>query len=150
MSSIDQALAELVLYDQPNIAVVAKSHGVNRSTLSRRWRKVTQSSAIQHQNQQLLSPLQEQTLIKHLNTLTERGLSPTPAIVRNLAAEIAKKEPGSNWTSRFIQRHQYELQSQYLVPIDSERYKADLDKEFSYWFDSLQEKIAQYSILPEN
>jgi hypothetical protein len=150
MDPIDLALSELALYDKPNYSAVSKKFQVDRTTLSRRHRAVTHSAAIEQQNRQLLSPIQERTLIRHLNTLTERGLPPTPAIVRNLAAELAQKEPGSNWSSRFVRRHQNDLTSRYLVPLDSDRFNAESNREFIYWFEGLQHKIEQYSILPEN
>jgi transposase-like protein len=43
MDQIEAALRELTLQDTPNITAVAKKHGCNRATLSRRFRKVTVS-----------------------------------------------------------------------------------------------------------
>ena len=127
MDPIALALEQLTLDDSQSISAVAKQYQVNRSTLSRRFRNVTVSTANARQDQCLLSSIQESTLIRHLNKLTERSLHPTPAIVRNLAQELAHKEPGKCWTRRFIHRHQNELLSKYLVPMDSERDKATSD-----------------------
>jgi len=43
MSPIDAAISDLASQDAPNIAATAKKYGINRSTLSRRWRGKTGS-----------------------------------------------------------------------------------------------------------
>jgi len=43
MSNIEVALADLRLQDKLNIQATANKHGVNRSTLSRRFNQVTTS-----------------------------------------------------------------------------------------------------------
>ena len=43
MGSIEEALADLRLQEEPNILQTAKKHKVNRTTLSRRWNNVTGS-----------------------------------------------------------------------------------------------------------
>jgi hypothetical protein len=53
---------------------VAKIYNVDRSTLSRRHRKVQAPKAEQAINQQLLSLHQEEELIRYIIRLTERGL----------------------------------------------------------------------------
>ncbi|HEV7738334.1 MAG TPA: transposase [Chlamydiales bacterium] len=150
MAPIDEALAELVLYDKPNISATARKYEIDRSTLSRRFRGVTVPAADAHQNLGLLSPIQERRLIKYLNELSERSLPPTPAMLRNFVCEITHQEPGKCWTSRFIKKHRNELLSRYLNPIDFARQKADSLREYTLWFDGLQKKIAEYSVLPEN
>lgn len=62
-----------------------------------------------------LTDIQEQTLIKHINNLSDRALPPTPQIVKNVAEEIAGVQLGPNWVSRFCKRHQDQLASGYTL-----------------------------------
>ena len=48
IDAIKAALEDLKLLDTKNISVVAKLHKVQRSTLSRRWRGVTNLAKIKH------------------------------------------------------------------------------------------------------
>jgi hypothetical protein len=82
-----------------------------------------------------LSKQQELNLIQYVNTLSERGLPPTNAMVRNFAKDIGGKEPGSNWVFRFVQRHKNTLKSDYLQGLDSSRRKADSAVQFSRYFE---------------
>ena len=56
---------------------IATECGVNRSTLSRRHRRVTQSRAEGYEKQRNLNQLQELELIQYIIRLNERGLPPT-------------------------------------------------------------------------
>ena len=98
MDAIEAALEDLKLQDKKNISAVAKLHGVERSTLSRRWNGVTNLAKMKHQEQQLLSPQQEKDLVQYINKLTETGIPPTTAMVRNFARDIAGKRPGNSWS----------------------------------------------------
>ena len=98
MDAIEAALEDLKLQDTKNISAVAKIHGVDRSTLSRRWNGVTNPAKVYHKSRQLLHPQQEKDLVQYINELTEKGLPPTPAIVRNFAGDIAGKRPRKNWS----------------------------------------------------
>jgi hypothetical protein len=100
MSQIEAALRELALQDPPNITAVAKKYGCDRITLSRRFWQVTVSKNTAYNNQKLLDDIQSKALIKYINDLTERGLPPTVAIVKNIAAEIIGRQPGHNWLTR--------------------------------------------------
>ncbi|KAF2842630.1 hypothetical protein M501DRAFT_1021170 [Patellaria atrata CBS 101060] len=62
MAPIDEALAALRISDDPNITRIAKEYGVNRTTLSRRYRNKTQ------------------LLVNYINNVSIRGLAPTPAM----------------------------------------------------------------------
>ena len=93
---MEAALADLRLQDVPNITATVKRHKVERSTLSRRWNKVTRSREEGYDIQRFLNTIQLKALIKYINNLTERGLPPTVAMVQNIAAGIAGKPPGHN------------------------------------------------------
>ncbi|KAK7177301.1 hypothetical protein PSPO01_16649 [Paraphaeosphaeria sporulosa] len=66
MAPIDDAVAEINSLDPSDklcYTKIASKHGVERSTLSRRHRAVTQSHASKTTNQQKLTPQQEAELV---------------------------------------------------------------------------------------
>ena len=150
MEPIEAALAALKLQDTKNISAVAKLHGVDRSTLSRRWNGVTNPAKVKHQKQQLLSPQHEKDLVQYINKLTERGIPPTTSMVRNFARELANKRPGKNWSQGFCKRHQEILSRGYLNNIERQRKEADSVVNYEYYFDLVKRKIAQYNVEPQN
>jgi transposase-like protein len=66
------ALAEIGSENKPNYAEYARKYGLDQSTLSRRHRGKTNSrkEATSEYRQSLIT-LQEETLIRHLNGLSE-------------------------------------------------------------------------------
>ncbi|KAF2108882.1 hypothetical protein BDV96DRAFT_475433, partial [Lophiotrema nucula] len=64
-------------------------------------------------------------------------LPPTPYMVANIAGQIAKRQPGKNWTSRFVKRWSNELDSNYLTTSDVSRHKAESISSFKQYFDVL-------------
>jgi AraC-like DNA-binding protein len=71
MDQIEAVLKELTLQDSPNITALAKKYGCDRTTLSRRFRKVTVSRHTAYNKQNLLDDIQSKALIKYINNLTE-------------------------------------------------------------------------------
>ena len=88
MANIQAALTAMESDEAPVIARYAEKFGCNRSTLSRRYNGVTTSRDEYRENMSLLTYQQSTTLIEYINTLTNRGLSPTPAMVRNFTHDI--------------------------------------------------------------
>ncbi|GAM37109.1 pogo transposable element [Talaromyces pinophilus] len=105
-----KALRSLKPGETPNIALVARTYGVDRSQLSRRFRGVSGSKEAQYDNQRLLNEEQSRVLIKWINQLTERGLPPTNAMLENFAREISGKEPGKNWVIWWKKAHSDKVQ----------------------------------------
>ena len=101
MDDIERALQSLRLQDKPNISSTADEFHVSRSTLSKQFNASQQSHKQKARNQCLLSTQQEKDLVRYINTLTENGLPPTPAIVRNFVYDIGRKWPGKSWSQRF-------------------------------------------------
>ena len=104
-------------------------------TLAKRYKGET--GTVQEANsyvRQKLTNAQEEVLIAHANRLTDRGLPPTPQILKNIAEEIAKTKLGKNWVSRFYQRHRDRLTSVYLRVIDHKRKAADNSQYFQEFF----------------
>jgi transposase-like protein len=96
-AQIERAIAHLRAQEKPNIAAAAREFGVERTTLSRRFNRKTVSHDEATASVRLkLSPAQEEVLIAHINKLSDRGLPPTPHIVRNLARELSKTDIGVN------------------------------------------------------
>jgi hypothetical protein len=86
---IQAAITDLESQDHRHITVTAKQWGVARETLSKRFRGETGSNqdATSYARRQL-TDIQEKTLIQYINKLSNRGLPPTPQIMKNLAEEI--------------------------------------------------------------
>jgi hypothetical protein len=150
MDAIDAALKDLKLQDVKNISAVAKMHGVDRSTLSRRYNGVSNPAKVYHESRQLLNPQQEKDLVSYINELTEKGIPPTPAMVRNFAHDIAGKRPGKSWSQGFCKRHQDILTSGYLNNIDKQRKDADSVASYSHYFDLVKRKITEYRVETHN
>ncbi|KAL5400226.1 hypothetical protein PMIN03_013118 [Paraphaeosphaeria minitans] len=129
---------------------VATKYGINRSTLSRRHRGITATRAATANNQQKLSPQQEQELVQYIKGLTERHLPPTREMIQNFASTIAKEPVSESWVTRFINRHSIHLISQWTVGMDSNRHKADSEDKYHLYFNYLHSKIDQYQIDPRH
>ena len=84
---------------------IARSYGIDRSTLSRRHRQVQLPEITKKINQQKLTPEQELELVQYIKGLTERHLPPTREIIRNFVSIIAKEPVSESWVTRFINRH---------------------------------------------
>ena len=77
------------------------------------------------ESKSLLTNQQSTTLIEYINTLTARGLSPTPTMVRNFVHDIIQSWPSKNWVANWVKLHADELLSKYLLLIDMTRKIAD-------------------------
>jgi hypothetical protein len=141
-------LKSLKLGEKPNISATARKYGVDRSTLSKRFRGVQRSRAHYDNNQRLLDPQQTKTLIEWINKLTERGLPPSKPILRNFAKELSGREPGKNWVNRFLDTHKDELIQKYATGLDAARSKADSAYRYALYFKQLEENIEKYKIEP--
>lgn len=133
---MQKALDELNTGESIDYSKVARKWEVNRSTLSRRHRDVSRSKEdFLSESVQLLSKDQEETLISHINDMTNRGAPPTSQIVRNLAEEVRGSPIGKNWTAGFVRRHRDRLLSPYLRNIEGLRVKADYEPLFHHFYD---------------
>lgn len=89
MDTIDDAIAELRASTSPNIAAVARRYGLNQSMLSQRFNSKCCSRRVKAEVQRVLNDEQEQRLIDYNKKQTELCLPPSPAIVSNIASELA-------------------------------------------------------------
>ena len=122
MDKTELALAHLEAQKELNYAEAARMFGVHRTTLMRRYTGKTRSRADVNSNiRQRLSAVQEDTLLGYIDTLTNRHMSPTSQIIKNLVEEMLKGSVDKNWTSDFIKCHSSYICSVYLDSIDRVR-----------------------------
>ena len=110
---------------------------LGNGALNLRRRFIGQSTTIEEANSkshQKLISIQEEALIEHVNKLTDRGIPPTPQILKNIAEELAKTKLGYNWVACFCRRHHSHLASVYLRTIDHKRKIADNSHHFRLFF----------------
>jgi hypothetical protein len=129
---------------------IADRYHVNRSTLSRRHRGVQRSMKEYAVDKQLLSPHQEEELVKYIIGLTKRGLPPTKEMIQTFARGVVKKEVGEKWVLRFVERNKDALITKWTTGMDRNRHQADSEHKYSLYFNLLESKISEYSVLPEN
>ncbi|EED14851.1 hypothetical protein TSTA_043260 [Talaromyces stipitatus ATCC 10500] len=127
--------------EKPNIALVARTYGVNASQLSKRFRGVSGTKQAQYNNQRLLNVEQSRMLLQYVNQLTENGLPSTPTMLANFARDITGKEPGKNWVTRWVKAHGKEVISRHSSGLDSDRKKADSAWRYTLYFELIGRKI---------
>ena len=108
------------------------------------------SKAEATEESRFLNNQQEQQLVSYIREISERCLPPTPAMVAEMATQLGGRPPGNNWSSRFVERHKAELDSNYLNNLDLERHQADSVASFEQYFAIIQRKIDEYQIQPSN
>jgi transposase-like protein len=125
MGAMEEAIAALESLSEGKhftYQEIADKYGVNRSTLSRRYRGVQRSMNEYAVSKQLLSPNQEEELVKYIIRLTERGLPPTKEMIQSIALTVVKKEGGVGWVLRFVERNKDALISEWTTGIDRNRH----------------------------
>ena len=118
----DTAFAYLDQQEKLNYSEAARKFKLDRMTLQRRY--TGKAGSRQEENskyRQLLNDVEEDTLLRYVDGLTNRRISPTHQIVRNLAEEILGGPIGDHWPKRFVKRHQSRVCSVYLKPIGHSR-----------------------------
>jgi hypothetical protein len=135
---IQAAITDLQSQERVNYSATAKRYNLERTTLAKRFqgKTVSNQEATSYARRQL-TDTQEKTLIQYINKLSNRGIPPTPQIVKNLAVEIAGIKLGKNWVSRFCKRHQKDLKSVYLRTIDHKRKVADNSAYFQHFYEQV-------------
>ena len=103
---LESALANLKLQDVPNYSATSEKYDVKRTTLRAQFLNIHISRSLANLEYcQRLTIAQENVLIGHINRLTDRGISPTSQMVRNIAEEMIQAQVGSNWIGDFVRRH---------------------------------------------
>jgi hypothetical protein len=125
MAPIDDALAFLESQEpgeQLSYQKCSVMFGVDRRTLARRHKGLTQPMTTKHQQQQKLTPQAEAGLVRYIQGLSNRHMPPTRNMIQNFALKIAKEEVSEAWVTRFLNRHPDEIISKWATGIDSVRY----------------------------
>ena len=82
MQAIDKALKDLASQESPNYGATARKYGIDRTTLSRWYRGLARSWAVNVANtKSLLTPQQEKELVDYINKLLVFGLPPVVLII---------------------------------------------------------------------
>jgi DNA-binding transcriptional regulator YhcF (GntR family) len=153
MSQIEAAIAAIESLEpgeQFSYRRIAAEHHCNRTTLARRHQGLASSRSTMAENQQALHPQQEQELLRYIERLTQRGLSPTRAMISRFASDIAKQELSVRWVDRFIARHDADLISRWATGIDRARHQADSLSKYTLNLSLLYDKISKYDVEAGN
>ncbi|KAF7571262.1 TolA, Membrane protein involved in colicin uptake [Pyrenophora tritici-repentis] len=123
---------------------------VDRTTLSRRHRGVQRSNAAYNEQKLLLSPQQEDELVKYTERCTRRGLPPTREMIQNFAGTVVKWEVSESWVTRFLHRHTDDLTIKWSAGIDRNRHQADSEERYKLYFDMLHSKMREHNVEARN
>jgi hypothetical protein len=121
MAPIDDALAAIEARELGEDIVYQKyadKYGVNRSTLSRRHRRVTRSNEDYAASRQALNPTEELELVEYIRRLTEQGLLPTREMVQVFLSVLVPDYLLKAWVTRFLHRHQIDLTARWQAGLD--------------------------------
>jgi hypothetical protein len=88
------------------------SEAKHRTIFTRNERGLTLSRTVYIQSKCLLSDIQQKLLANYINKSSNKGLPPTPDIVRNMAEEINGSMPSKNWVARSVSIHSKDLASE--------------------------------------
>jgi hypothetical protein len=125
---------------------MSKKHGCSRATLQRKHAGTTRDHAEDAQQRQNLSPEQELELVRYIQGLSDAGLPPTRAIIRNYGNFLAKKPCSERWVSRFLDRNRDNLTIKFSKGMDRDRHAADQGGKYKVYFKLLHFKIQKYNV----
>jgi Tc5 transposase DNA-binding domain len=132
---IDAALDQLDSQSTLNYAAAARDNHIHPTTLAWRYNGKSVSRAEANSKyRQWLNDVEEDTLLRYIDTLIDRHIPPTSQIVRNLAEEILKGPVGKNWTGHFLKRHADRIESRYLRPLDRTRASIESISLFEHFY----------------
>jgi tryptophan 2,3-dioxygenase len=140
MDPIQEAIEYLESHDgeeQLSYRQVAIIFGVDRTTLLRRHNRRTRSNAEEARQRQLLSPEQEDELVKYIERCTRDSLPPTRSMLKNFATAVTKWEVSDSWVDRFLHCHADKLTTKWTTGIDCERHLADSQRKYKLYFNLL-------------
>jgi hypothetical protein len=129
----------------------AKIYVVPRSTLQARLKGRPSKLGSRAKNRKLLE-CEEETLIKWIHNMEQRGFPPYIIDVRRMAQTLlarrgsdASATLGKHWVYKFIRQHP-DLDARLSRNIDSQRAKNEDPKIISKWFQSVQTTRQKYGI----
>ncbi|KAJ3555968.1 hypothetical protein NM688_g2285 [Phlebia brevispora] len=142
------------------LRVIAQQYGIPKSNLQRAVDGQLSMSAF-NAKKQLLTPEEERVIVDYILEASDRGLPPTHRELETVVNELlAQKhtDPGTspqtcgvNWTSRFLDRHDDELQTHWSHGLDTLRAGALNAEVLKHWFEQVVKKrYVDAGFLPEN
>ena len=139
---------------KPAIRPIALFHGLIPSTLDRRINGKTRSYQEAHEDEQRLSPVEEEALKSWVLQLAEWGWPPKVSHFRHMATEmLVEKEDfrplGNSFIFHFLRRHK-DLQSRFSRPLDKERVETHDATTILQWFQLVESTIQKYEIQKED
>ena len=98
--------------EEGNINYVAKQYALDRCTLSRRYRGVSQNRVASHVHQQVLTPGEEQSLVEFCHLKEKVFIPIKPRLLKSMAADLVEDRtgakvpgPGKDWLGAFLRRN---------------------------------------------
>ena len=139
---------------RPAIEPIALFYGLTPSTLYRRVKSQTKPRLQAHQDEQRLTPGEEEALRSWILLVSEWGWPPTVGLVRHMVYEMLEEKGdrrplGINWIGKFLSRHD-DLQSRFSQPLDKERAATHEVETLLGWFTLVETVIKKYNIQKED
>ena len=138
-----------------NIREAARVYNVPRTTLQRRLNGHTFRPE-QRANSHKLTPNEEESLVRWILSLDQRGAAPRPAHIQEMADILLSKrgDPtittvGDKWVYNFVKRHD-QLKSRFSRRYNHQRAKCEDPKIIKEWFNCVQITIMQHGIAYED
>ena len=133
-------------------SAASKMYSVPRNTLYRRINGQTSREDYTPTNKRL-SLIEEEVIVKNILKLDAQGLSPTIAIVKEMADSICKAKGappvGVNWPNTFIKRTP-RLQVKLGRAYECQRKLCEDPQVIRSWFELVRNTINKYGIIPED
>jgi hypothetical protein len=153
---IDAALKFHAEYPDFPLTQVASIHNCDPSSINKRLRGTTKSKIIEAQNRQILSPTEEQVLVKWAFQYHQWGLPLRIYHLDQFALEILHRRAsdtspsiGVNWHKSFLKRHD-EIKRKLSQPIDRNRLAACTPENLNSFYSLYTEIITTHSIKLRN
>lgn len=145
----------------PNIALIAREHGVIQSTLQRRVKNGKIGHDIAHVSQQALTPAEEHTLVDYIRRMAHLGLPIDLTFAREIANQIrlnrvmlqptvdrvVLRPLGRNWLDKFRKRWPI-IKSVFTRNMEAARIDGATPEALQVWFNQVKEKIDTHGYDP--
>ena len=148
---IQLAISDLKTQKVSSVKAAAELYRIPRTTLRDRL------NGAQHRpearaNGLILTAAEEESLVRWILSLDQRGASPRPSHVQIMAnlllakrGSSTPKRVGANWSSKFIKRRP-ELKSSFSQQYNYQRAKCEEPEVIKKWFERIQIVIMQHGI----
>ncbi|KAF7181278.1 hypothetical protein CNMCM7691_000496 [Aspergillus felis] len=149
------AISALKKQEISNIREAARVYNIPRSTLQDRLRGKTFRNEARA-NSHKLTQSEEESLVRWILSIDQRGAAPRPSYVREMANILLAKRGttpiqavGEKWVYNFIKRRD-ELKTRFSRRYNHQRAKCEDPKVITEWFNRVQVTRMQYGIADED